>query len=243
MEVPTESPLSEEIEAACINRDLKIPPITQFDGTTDPNDFLNIFDGRMSFYGHSDIARCRFFYTCHQGTALKWFNNLPARSIQSWQELKTKFRGRFSSNKRGEKITASLMTVRQKENETLRDFLARFRVEVAEIPNLIDELAINYLAARIDKSRHGQFFEKNPRSLQAAMQILEHRLTLQEAVSSIQSPTPPIPKWNRSSASTQWVETTRWESRKIESPTLSSGPEKTGDLPARSTRQWPRSLE
>ena len=65
--------------------------------------------------------------------------------------------------------------MRQRSSESLRDFLIRFRKEVAEIPSLIDELAVNYLAAGVDKSRHEtileEFFEKNPRTLQAAMTI------------------------------------------------------------------------
>ena len=93
------------------------------------------------------------------------------------------------------------MTVRQKYNEPLRDFLSRFRAEVAEIPNLIDELAINYLAAGVDKARHGQlleeFFDKNPQSLQTAHHIFEHRLTLQEAVGSIQTSRTTSSRWER----------------------------------------------
>lgn len=68
---------------------------------------------------------------------------------------------------------ASLMTVRKKYNEILWDFLGRFRSEVAEIPNLIDELAINYLAAGVDKSQHSlllnELFEKNLRTLQVVL--------------------------------------------------------------------------
>ena len=117
-------------------------------GRLTPPTSSTLFDGRMSFYGHSDVARCRFFYTCLKGTALKWFNNLPPRSIDSWQVLKTKFRTRFSRNRKGGKITASLMTVHQKESESLREFLARFRAEVAEIPNLIDETRHKLLGGR-----------------------------------------------------------------------------------------------
>ena len=133
VELPSESPLSEDIENAKIDRHLKIPSIDQFDGSTDPSDFINLFDGRMSFCGHPDVARCRFFYTCLKGTTLQWFNNLPPRSIDSWEVLKTKFRTRFSSNKRGGKITASLMTIRQRSSESLRDFLGRFRAAVADL--------------------------------------------------------------------------------------------------------------
>lgn len=87
LETPLESPLSEEIEHAKINRDLKVPPIELFDGSSDPSDFINVFDGRMSFFGHSEVARCRFFSTCLKGTALHWFNNLTPHSIESWSIL------------------------------------------------------------------------------------------------------------------------------------------------------------
>ena len=262
-EIPSESPLSEDLEGAKINRRLKIPPINQFDGSTDPSDFLNTFDGRMAFYGHSDVARCRFFCTCLQGTALKWFNNLAPRSIDSWSALKTKFRNRFSSNKKGGKITASLMTVRQKYNESLRDFLSRFRAEVAEIPNLIDELAINYLAAGVDKARHGQlleeFFDKNPQSLQTALHIFEHRLTLQEAVGSIQTSRMTSPRWERDrdrdldrnkdkrdkdqtrDHNSQWTskkdQGQLWNSKKdVKDSTVNS--ENQATLPPRANRAW-----
>ncbi|XP_017216818.2 uncharacterized protein LOC108194379 [Daucus carota subsp. sativus] len=218
LDVPSESPLSEEIESYMLDKNLKIPNIGQFDGTTAPSDFINQFDGRMSYYGHSQISRCRFFCTCLSGTALEWFDNLPPRSIDSWSTLKNKFRTRFSSNKKGGKITASLMTVRQRSSESLRDFLARFRNEVALIPNLIDELAINYLAAGVDKSRHGlileEFFEKNPRTLQAAMEIFEHRLTIQEAVGSIQMHSPQARRWDRNSGSSS-----KWEARRPDNRT------------------------
>lgn len=82
------------------------------------------------------------------------------------------------------------MTIRQHTNESLRDFITRFRDVIVEIPYLIEELAINYLAAGVDKTRQAllleEFFEKNPRTLQSAFQIAEYKMTLQETVGSIQ---------------------------------------------------------
>lgn len=73
---------------------------------------------------------------------------------------------------------------------------------MVEIRNLIEELAINNLAAGVDKSRHDllleKFLEKNPISLQATMEIFERRLTLQEVVGSIQSFGSPRPRKYRS---------------------------------------------
>lgn len=190
IEVASESPLSVKIENAKINRDLKAPPIESFDGSSDPSDSINLFDKRMDFFGHSEVARCRFFSTCLKGTSLNWFNNLQPRSIDSWSILNSKFRTRFSSNKKGGKITASLITVYQRSNESLRSYLTRFRAHIAEITDLVDPLAVNYLIAGIDRTRHSQLldelFEKEPKTLQMAIKIIEHRLTLQEAVGSIQ---------------------------------------------------------
>lgn len=178
-------------------------------GTTDPSDFINLFDGRIDFSGHLEVERCHFFSTCLKGTTLHWYNNLPPRSINSWSSLKGKFRTRFSSNKKGGKITASIMTIRQRSSEPLHDYLTRFRAEIAEIPNLIEELVINYLAAW-DKSRHGllleEFLEKNLRTLQATIQIFECRLTLQEAVGSIQHSRSPKALMDRCPRSSGWKE-------------------------------------
>ncbi|KAL8135551.1 hypothetical protein AgCh_010260 [Apium graveolens] len=54
IEVASESPLSVKIENAKINRDLKVPPIESFDGSSDPSDFINLFDGWIDFFGHSE---------------------------------------------------------------------------------------------------------------------------------------------------------------------------------------------
>lgn len=92
----------------------------------------------------------------------------------------------------GEEITASLISIRQRPNESLRNFLSRFCNAIAEILNLIEQLAINYLAVGINKSRDTtlleEFFEKNPQTLQATFQIVKHRMTLQKVVGSIRSP-------------------------------------------------------
>ncbi|XP_074336384.1 uncharacterized protein LOC141673532 [Apium graveolens] len=191
-ETVSESPLSIVLEKARIDRTLKTPSLDHFDGSSDPLAFLNTFDGRMVFFGHSKIVRCQFFSTCLQGTALRWYSNLPPRSIDSWVTLKSKFQARFSSNYKGIKVTAYLMMMHQRSGESLRSFLTQFREEIAEIPDLIEQMTVNFLTTGIDKSRHGllleEIFEKRTKTLQTAFQIIEHRMMLQEAVSCIQSP-------------------------------------------------------
>lgn len=173
----------------------------------------------MDFFGHSEVARWRFFSTCLKGTTLNWFNNLQPRSIDSWAILKSKFQIRFSSNKKGGKITASLITVHQRSNETLHDYLTRFWAHITEITDLAKPLAIDNLDVGIDKNRHSQlleeFFKKEPKTLQDVIKIIEYRLTLQEAVGSIQYSKSPRTRPDRSPRRPRWR-----EKRTIEAPDI-----------------------
>lgn len=54
MEMHSENPLYEDTENARINRELKFLPIDQF-----ADDLKYMFNDRMSFYGHSEIAQCQ----------------------------------------------------------------------------------------------------------------------------------------------------------------------------------------
>ncbi|XP_074354270.1 uncharacterized protein LOC141693150 [Apium graveolens] len=187
----------------------------------------------MAFYGHSEVARCQFFSTCLQGTALRWYNNLPSRSIDSWTTLKTKFQMRFSSKYKGGKITSSLITMRQRPSESLRSYLGHFRQAISEITDLEEPLAVNYLAAGIDESRHGilleELIEKHPQHLHAAFQIVEHQMTLQEVVGSIRSPRRSNYKYNRTRThSPRTLRSRRYDSKspRRSSPRRDTGKEK-----------------
>lgn len=60
------------------------------------------------------------------------------------------------------------------------------------ITDLEETLVVNYLVTGINGSRHDflleELIEKHPRHLHAAFQMVEHQMTLQEAVGSIFSP-------------------------------------------------------
>ncbi|XP_074327680.1 uncharacterized protein LOC141665590 [Apium graveolens] len=96
-------------------------------------------------------------------------------------------------------------------------------------------MAINFLTVGIDKSRHGllleEIFEKRPKTLQAAFQIIEHRMMLQEAVSCIQSPRRSSKYERRRSYSPRSPARERRRERRR------SPPPRTSDLPPRDRRE------
>lgn len=60
LEVTMKSPLARALETARIDRSLKTSSLDRFDGSSYPSEFLNTFDRRMAFYGHSEVAHCNF---------------------------------------------------------------------------------------------------------------------------------------------------------------------------------------
>ncbi|KAL0332839.1 UNVERIFIED_CONTAM: hypothetical protein Scaly_2185400 [Sesamum calycinum] len=93
--------------------------------------------------------------------ALAWFNQLQAGTISSLEQLIQRFLHHFSMNKRVPKTAAFLFTIRQTENETLRDYMQRFVEAVHEVSHVNHELLAsiiqqNLLLGRFKESIAGK---------------------------------------------------------------------------------------
>lgn len=51
--------------------------IEKYDGTTDPNEYLDVYTTQVSLYTMDDAIFCRVFLTLLKGQALHWFTHLP----------------------------------------------------------------------------------------------------------------------------------------------------------------------
>lgn len=65
-----------------------------------------------------------------------WFNSLEARSIKSFMDLASMFISRFIVGIPAEIKTNHLETVRQRRNESLREYVTRFNLKALQIPEL-----------------------------------------------------------------------------------------------------------
>jgi hypothetical protein len=73
-----------------------------------------------------EAFRIRYFPLSWTGPAFTWFTSLPAHSICSWKDLEQKFHAHYYTSN-NEKKLIDLTTLRQRNNETLMEFLGRFR--------------------------------------------------------------------------------------------------------------------
>ncbi|XP_043725558.1 uncharacterized protein LOC122672127 [Telopea speciosissima] len=142
---PGQHPFMAEIMRVELPRHFKPPTFEAYDGKGDPNDHISYFNAMMTAYGGSDVVSCRSFPTSLKGPAALCFAKLKPNSIRSFTELAKAFVSCFQSSVKQKKIAANLLAVKQRPDESMRDYIKRFNGEALEIKDLDDAMAFNTL--------------------------------------------------------------------------------------------------
>jgi len=103
-----------------------IPKVQPFFGEGDPEAHLKTFQAQMLISGGNDAIRCKIFVGTLTGTTLKWFSKLPSASITSFTTFSQVFLERFAVNRPKQLQIADMFDVRQRPEESLKQFLNRF---------------------------------------------------------------------------------------------------------------------
>ena len=131
-----------------------MPQVESYDGVKDPLDHLETFKTLMHFQGVPDEIMCRAFPTTLRGAARIWFSRLTSNSINTFKELSAQFTSHFIRGHRYKKSTACLMSIKQREDETLRSYITRFNKEALSIDEADDKILV---AAFTNGLRKGKF--------------------------------------------------------------------------------------
>ncbi|XP_019157170.1 PREDICTED: uncharacterized protein LOC109153761 [Ipomoea nil] len=120
----------------------------RYDGTGDPQEHVLTYQAAMMPMGSSDALMCCAFFSTLSGGAQRLFTNLKGGSLGSFQDLATGFITDFLRGRRRKKHFTHLASVKQGEDETLTEFLARWRKEEAEGEDMDDRSAmVMFIAA------------------------------------------------------------------------------------------------
>ncbi|XP_062092949.1 uncharacterized protein LOC133798592 [Humulus lupulus] len=82
--------------------------------------------------------RCMLFPTSLIGPAKNWFEKYKRHSISSWDQLSRDFKKQFRAMIGIRLEVSALTNVRQQPNETLKSYLTRFNLEVAQARDVDD---------------------------------------------------------------------------------------------------------
>ena len=161
-----DSPFTTSINSFPLPQKFRMPQIESYDGAKDPLDYLETFKTMMHLQGVADEIMCRVFPTTLKGSARIWFSRLTPNSISTFKELSAQFTSHFIGEHRYKKSIAYLMSIKQREDETLRSYIARFNKEVLSIDEADDKILV---AAFTNGLRKGKFlfslYKINPKTM------------------------------------------------------------------------------
>ncbi|XP_030941109.1 uncharacterized protein LOC115965930 [Quercus lobata] len=108
----------------------------------------------MHLQGVAHEIICRSFPTTLKGAARIWFSRLTPGSISTFKELNAQFTVHFIGGHRYKRSTACLMSIKQREDETLRSYISHFNKEALSIDEADDKILV---AAFTNGLRKGKF--------------------------------------------------------------------------------------
>ena len=97
---------------------------------------------------------CRAFPTTLKDPTRIWFSKLTPNSINTFKELSAQFSSHFIRGHRYKSSTACLMSIKQREDKTLRSYITRFNKEALSIDEADDKILV---AAFTNGLRKGKF--------------------------------------------------------------------------------------
>nr|GEZ60449.1 reverse transcriptase domain-containing protein [Tanacetum cinerariifolium] len=76
---------------------------------------------------------CHMFNSTLIGTASVWFDELPPESIDGYKDLKVAFLAYFMQQNKYVKDPVEIHNIKQKDGETIEDFIERFKIETRRV--------------------------------------------------------------------------------------------------------------
>jgi len=103
-----------------------VAPKITLTGVEDPESHLTAFNAQMIISGGADAVRCKMCMGTFTSTTIEWFSGLPDGHVTSFAQFAKLFREQFYANRVKPLVLYDLFNLRQREGETLKDYLNRF---------------------------------------------------------------------------------------------------------------------
>ena len=138
----SDSPFTTSINSFPLPSKFRMSQIESYNKAKDPLDHLESFKTLMHLQGVADKIMCRAFPTTLKGLARIWFSKLMPNSISTFRDLSAQFASHSIGGHRHKKSTACLISIRQREDETLRSYIAQFNKEALLINEVDDKILV-----------------------------------------------------------------------------------------------------
>ena len=141
--------------------------VRTYNGSTKPEDWLDDYVTAVYIASGNKRWAVRLIPQMLEGPARLWLNNLPEGSINTWPEFQKAFHSNFSSTYKRPNRPHVLAAVRQRDNETDREYLTRWCNIRNTCEGIQESVAIGWFA---DGCRHGSvLWQRLQREMPATM--------------------------------------------------------------------------
>nr|GEW49111.1 reverse transcriptase domain-containing protein [Tanacetum cinerariifolium] len=107
--------------------------IKTYDGGEDPEDHLKVFQEAAKTERWAMLTWCHMFNATLIKNARVWFDDLPPESIDSYEDLKKAFLKNHLQQKKYIKDPIELHNIKQRDGESTKDFVRRYKLESRDI--------------------------------------------------------------------------------------------------------------
>ncbi|GJS75467.1 reverse transcriptase domain-containing protein, partial [Tanacetum coccineum] len=107
--------------------------VKTYDGTSDPEDHLKIFQAATQVERWAMPTWCHMFNSTLIRVAGVWFDELPPESIDGYNDLKAAFLAYFMQQKKYVKDPVEIYNIKQRDGETIEEFMKRFKIETGRM--------------------------------------------------------------------------------------------------------------
>nr|GEU43822.1 reverse transcriptase domain-containing protein [Tanacetum cinerariifolium] len=129
-----EDPFTPRIHNFKSSRRTRMPNnVKTYDGTRDPEDHVKVFQAAAQVERWVMPTWCHMFNSTLIGAARVWFDELPPESIDGYKDLKATFLAYFMQQKKYVKDPMEIHNIKQKDGETIEDFMERFKAETGRM--------------------------------------------------------------------------------------------------------------
>ncbi|XP_071708552.1 uncharacterized protein [Rutidosis leptorrhynchoides] len=124
------APTTEKFVPHILNHPFIVAPVVpltlgSYDGLSDPDDFLQKFEGTARTPSWGDTVACHMLPIVLQGVAREWFNNLPAQSIIGFADLHSRFLLIFHNLRARKRTHVECHDIKPKQKESLGEIIDR----------------------------------------------------------------------------------------------------------------------
>nr|GEW40883.1 hypothetical protein [Tanacetum cinerariifolium] len=107
--------------------------VKTYGGTRDPKDHVKVFQAAAQVEMWAMPTWCHMFNSTPIGAARVWFDKLPPESIDGYKDLRAAFLAYFMQQKKYVKDPVEIHNIKQRDGETIEDFMERFKTETRRI--------------------------------------------------------------------------------------------------------------